>query len=107
VVADYALTETAQLAHLFIPLTGWPEMEGTTVNFQGVAQKTARAVVPPRDRKAFHEVVSLWLAEAGMDVPEPTFLAWHARVKEMVPAMKDLSIRDLLPQGAKLEGGAK
>ena len=107
VVADYALTETAALAHIFIPLTGWQEMEGTTVNFQGVAQKTARALVPPRDRKTFHEAVSLWLAEAGVDVPEPTFLAWHARVKEMVPAMKDLSIRDLLPQGAKLEGGAK
>ena len=104
IVADYALTETAALAHLFIPLAGWHEMEGTVVNFQGTAQKMARAVVPPKDRKAFYEVVSLWLREAGVEAPEPGFLAWHAEVKKAVPALRDVLIRDLLPNGVKLEG---
>ena len=104
IVADYALTETAALAHLFIPLAGWHEMEGTVVNFQGTAQKMARAVVPPRDRKTFYEVVSLWLRAAGIEAPEPSFLAWHAEVKKAVPPLKDVFIRDMLPNGVKLEG---
>ncbi len=104
VVADYALTETAALAHVFIPLAGWHEMEGTLVNFQGVVQKMARAVIPPRDRKAFYEVASLWLSAAGIAAPEPAFMAWHAEVKKAVPGLAGVSIRDLLPHGVKLEG---
>ncbi len=103
VVADYAPTETAALAHVFIPLAGWHEMEGTTVNFLGVAQKMARVVVPPRDRRPFYEAVSLWLAAAGRPVPEPTFLAWHAEVKKAVPGLKDVTTKDLLPNGVQLK----
>ncbi len=102
VVADYALTETAALAHIFIPLAGWHEMEGTVVNFMGVVQKMARSVLPPRDRKALYEVASLWLASAGVDAPEASFLAWHAEVRKAVPGMKDLMIRDILPYGVQL-----
>ena len=103
VVADYALTPTAAFAHVFIPLAGWHEMEGTVVNFQGTVQKMARAVVPPRDRKAFFEVVSLWFKAAGLQAPDASFLAWHAEVKKAVKGMGALSIRDLLPNGVKLE----
>lgn len=103
VVADYALTQTAAFAHVFIPLAGWHEMEGTVVNFQGTVQKMARAVVPPRDRKAFYEVVSLWLKAAGVQAPDASFLAWHAEVKKAIGGMNNLSIRDLLPNGVKLE----
>ena len=102
IVADYALTETAALAHIFIPLAGWHEMEGTVVNFMGVVQKMARSVLPPRDRKAFYEVASLWLSSAGIDAPEASFLAWHAQVRKAVPGMKDLMIRDILPHGVQL-----
>jgi NADH-quinone oxidoreductase subunit G len=104
IVADHALTETAALAHLFIPLAGWHEMEGTVVNFQGVAQKMARLVVPPRDRKTFYEVVSLLLRASGAEAPDPSFLAWHAEVKAAVTGLKNVTIRDLLPNGVKLGG---
>jgi NADH-quinone oxidoreductase subunit G len=102
VVADCTFTETASLAHLFIPLTGWHEMEGTTVNFLGVAQKTARAVHPPKQRRTFYEAVSLWLAAAGCEAPAPDFLGWHAVVKGAVTGLKDVSIRDLLPNGIQI-----
>ena len=102
IVADSSFTETARLAHVFIPLAGWHEMEGVYVNFLGVAQKTARAVVPPRDRRPFHEVASLWLTAAGHDAPEPTFLGWHARVQESVPGLAGTSIKDLLPHGLQV-----
>lgn len=107
IVADYALTETAALAHAFIPLTGWHEMEGTTVNFLGVAQKTARAVVPPRDRMPFHDVVSLWLKAAGKEAPEPGFLAWHQEVKASVAPLAGVAIKDLLPLGIQVKEGGK
>ena len=103
IVADHAFTETAALAHLYIPLSGWHEMEGVTVNFLGVAQKTARAVTPPKQRRPFYEAVSLWLRAAGHEAPEPTFLAWHALAKEAVPALKDKAIRDFLPHGMQIE----
>lgn len=103
VVADYALTETAAMAHVFIPLAGWHEMEGTTVNFLGVAQKMARVVVPPRDRRPFYEAVSLWLASAGRPAPEPSFLAWHAEVKRAVAGLQDVTTKDLLPNGVQLK----
>ena len=102
VVADTTFTETAALAHLFIPLALWHEMEGVTVNFLGVAQKTARAVVPPKQRRTFYEAVSLWLKAAGHEAPAPEFLAWHAEVKQAVPGLREVLIRDLLPHGVKL-----
>ena len=47
VVQDmYATTETAQMAHLFLPAAGWGEKEGTFINSErrfGVSHKVARA----------------------------------------------------------------
>jgi hypothetical protein len=60
-------------------------------------------VVPPRDRKAFYEVVSLWLKAAGVQAPDASFLSWHAEVKHAIKGMNNVSIRDLLPNGVKLE----
>ncbi len=103
VVADYRFTETAALAQLFIPLCGWHEMEGLTVNFKGVVQKTFAAVAPPGQRKTFWEVVSLWLKAAGIEAPEASFAAWYGEVKAAIPALAGLSIRDLLPNGVLIE----
>lgn len=106
IVADDAFTATAELAHVYIPLAAWHEMEGTTVNFQGHLQKTARVVMPPRNRKPFHDAVSAWLAAAGVQVPEAGFPAWFAEVKKAVPELADKSLRDLLPRGFKLKEAA-
>ncbi|MEW6758616.1 MAG: 2Fe-2S iron-sulfur cluster-binding protein [Acidobacteriota bacterium] len=103
VVADYAFTKTAQEAHLYLPLAGWHEMEGLTVNFLGVVQKTARAVVPPRHRRPFYDWASRWMRLSGGEAPDPEFLPWLGRVKARVPALRDVSVRDLLPQGIQLE----
>jgi len=107
IVADDRVTETARYAHAVIPLAAWHEMEGTTLNFQGVAQKTARATRPPRDRRPFYEVVSLWLKAAGKGVPDPAFTPWFALVKESVEGMWGVVARDLLPHGVALGGSAE
>jgi len=108
VVADHAFTETARYAHAFVPLAAWHEMEGTTVNFQGHLQKTARVLMPPKNRRPFYEAVSHWLTALGEEAPEPTFAAWFAEVKRLLPELADRQVRDLLPDGVRLteEGGA-
>lgn len=107
IVADYSFTRTAALADVFIPLTGWHEMEGTTINFQGVAQKIEQAVIPPKNCKPFFEVVSLWLGQLGMEAPEPSFHAWHSKVREALPALAAHAPAELKPHGIRLEGGEK
>jgi NADH-quinone oxidoreductase subunit G len=103
VVFDDRLTQTAKLAHVVVPLSAWHEMEGTTVNFQGVLQKTARAAVPPRDRRPFFEVVTLWLRAEGHDAPDPAYAPWFREVKKSIPSLEGLFIRDLLPHGIALK----
>lgn len=102
VVLDDRMTETAKMAHVVIPLAAWHEMEGTTVNFQGVLQKIARATVPPRDRRPFFEVASLWLRALDLEAPDPTFSSWFREVKKTIPPLADLFVRDLLPHGVKV-----
>ena len=102
-VADDTLTETARFAHAYIPLAAWHEMEGTAVNCLGIIQKTGKVAIPPRDRRPFYEAVSLWLRAADRESPDPAFGAWFAKVKEALPMIRDLAVRDLLPHGASLD----
>jgi len=104
-VADDALTETAKLAHVVIPLPAWHEMEGTTVNFLGTLQKTARVLIPPRNRKPFYEAASLLLQAEGVEAPGGSFGPWFSKVKERIPELSELRVRDLLPHGVRLAGG--
>ena len=102
IVADDRTTETMKYAHVVIPLTAWHEMEGTTLNFQGVVQKTAKVTTAPRDRRPFYEVVALWMKAEERDAPGPAFVPWFTLVKEKVDGMWGVMIRDLLPHGVAL-----
>jgi predicted molibdopterin-dependent oxidoreductase YjgC len=44
IVLDIALTETARLAHVVLPASGWAEKEGSFVNAEGVMQRLQRVV---------------------------------------------------------------
>ena len=86
VVMDDHLTATAARAHYFVPLAGWFEMEGTTVNFKGQLQKTARCVAPPEGRKPFHDVSAEFLKAAGKEAPSG-FRGWFEEVKTEIPVL--------------------
>jgi assimilatory nitrate reductase catalytic subunit len=65
VVQDmYSLTETAQLAHLFLPAAGWGEKEGTFINSErriGLVKKVARAPGPAlTDFAIFKLIADAW-----------------------------------------------
>lgn len=103
VAGDYEVTPTGALSRFFLPLAGWHEMEGLTVNFQGVVQKTARVLVPPKHRRPFYDWVSRWLEAAGAEGPVPQYAPWFQRVKERIPALAGKAVRDFLPAGIRVE----
>lgn len=47
VVQDIAMTETARLAHVVLPASGWAEKDGTYTNAEGITQKLQRVVDAP------------------------------------------------------------
>ncbi len=47
VVQDIAMTETAKLAHVILPASGWAEKDGTFINAEGIAQKLQKIVDAP------------------------------------------------------------
>ncbi|MDB4977261.1 MAG: nitrite reductase [Myxococcaceae bacterium] len=47
VVCDSFINETAELAHVVLPITQWAEEEGTTTNLEGHVLLRRRAVAPP------------------------------------------------------------
>ena len=49
VVADYFLSETAQIANVVLPSAQWAEEEGTTTNLEGRVILRERAFPPPQD----------------------------------------------------------
>ena len=131
VVLDSFYNETAKVAHFYIPLAGWFEMEGTTINFKGHLQKISKCLTPPKGRKPFYDVVSLSLkilkemeikdfesknqsdleklkivlqGFEKRDVCSGGFLPWFKEVKNVLNGLKDKEIKDLLPYGIFLKG---
>ena len=131
VVLDSFYNETAKVAHFYIPLAGWFEMEGTTINFKGHLQKISKCLTPPKGRKPFYDVVSLSLkilkemeikdfesknqsdleklkivlqGFEKRDVCSGGFLPWFKEVKNVLNGLKDKEIKDLLPYGISLKG---
>ncbi len=52
VVADFFLSETAQLADVVLPTTQWAEEEGTMTNLEGRVLRRKRAFAPPPDTRS-------------------------------------------------------
>jgi len=44
IVQDIALTETAKLAHVVFPASGWAEKEGTYINAEGITQRLQKII---------------------------------------------------------------
>jgi NADH-quinone oxidoreductase subunit G len=103
VVMDSFFTKTASLANFYAPLAGWFEMEGTTVNFQGRLQKTAKCLTPPKQRRPFYDAVSIFMLTIGKESPSG-FAAWFAEMKKDVPGLVELKTKDLVPFGISLSG---
>ncbi len=57
-VADFFLSETAQLADVVLPAAQWAEEEGTMTNLEGRVLLRQRAVAPPEGVKTDLEIIS-------------------------------------------------
>jgi NADH-quinone oxidoreductase subunit G len=103
VVMDALFTKTAALSNFYIPLAHWFEMEGTTVNFRGHLQKTAKCLTPPAGRKPFYDVVSSLIKISGKECPKG-FLPWFEEVKKDLPMIEYIKIKEIVPLGVALPG---
>ena len=57
VVADFFLSETAELADVVLPCTQWAEEEGTMTNLEGRVLRRRRAVEPPAGVRSDIEIL--------------------------------------------------
>lgn len=57
VVADFFLSETAQMADVVLPVTQWAEEDGTMTNLEGRVLHRVRAVAPPAGVRSDTEIL--------------------------------------------------
>jgi len=65
VVADFFLSETAQLADVVLPATQWAEEEGTMTNLEGRVILRKRAFEPPPDVRSDTQLLCTLAARLG------------------------------------------
>jgi assimilatory nitrate reductase catalytic subunit len=70
VVADSVPSETAQLAHVVLPVTQWAEESGTTTSLEGRILRRRRAVRPPSGVRTDLEVLRALATRLGRDAKE-------------------------------------
>ncbi len=71
-VADVALSETAALADVVLPVTQWAEETGTTTNLEGRVLLRRRAVTPPKGVRSDLDVLNGLAARLGVEKGFPT-----------------------------------
>ncbi|PSK98804.1 assimilatory nitrate reductase catalytic subunit [Murinocardiopsis flavida] len=72
VVADFVLSETAELADVVLPVTQWAEEDGTMTNLEGRILRRRRAVAPPEGVRSDLEVLhglAVRLGRSGAEFP--------------------------------------
>ncbi|NMM76944.1 formate dehydrogenase subunit alpha [Acidovorax sp. SRB_24] len=67
VVQDIFMTETAWLADVVLPATGWPEKTGTVTNTDRMVQLGRQAIAPPGDARPDLWIVQQMAAGMGLD----------------------------------------
>jgi assimilatory nitrate reductase catalytic subunit len=67
VVADFFLSETAQMADVVLPSTQWAEEEGTMTNLEGRVLRRQRAAAPPCGARCDLEILSALAARLGCE----------------------------------------
>ena len=67
VVADYFLSETAQLADVVLPSAQWAEEQGTMTNLEGRVILRQPAFIPPGDVRTDLEIIQALAARLGKE----------------------------------------
>jgi assimilatory nitrate reductase catalytic subunit len=72
VVADFFLSETAQMANVVLPTTQWAEEDGTMTNLEGRVLLRQRAAEPPHGVRSDLEILSALADRLGRHEGFPT-----------------------------------
>lgn len=68
IVQDIAMTETAKLAHVVLPASGWSEKDGTFVSAEGIAQRAHRIIDAPGKSLPDWQILRNLALSMGTDV---------------------------------------
>ncbi len=92
VVQDMFLTRTAQLADVVLPsAAGWCETEGTVTNSERRVQRVRKALEPPGEARADHEIVLDVCRRLGHDWSYPTSEDIWNEVRSLSPMHAGMS----------------
>jgi predicted molibdopterin-dependent oxidoreductase YjgC len=68
VVQDIALTETARLAHVVLPVASWAEKDGSFTNAEGVEQKICKIIEPTGQSLPDWQIIGNLASAMGRDI---------------------------------------
>ena len=100
IVNEMFLTETAKRAHVVFPVVAFAEKEGTVVNCERRAQRTARALSPRRGSRADWTVFQAVARGLGATWAYRTCDDVLREIARLVPGYGDISPARLIPDGA-------
>jgi predicted molibdopterin-dependent oxidoreductase YjgC len=85
IVQDIALTETAKLAHIVLPASGWAEKEGTFMNAEGVTQKLQRIVETQGQSLPDWQILRNLSLAMGKEIGTRSVEGLSEEIRNMVP----------------------
>jgi predicted molibdopterin-dependent oxidoreductase YjgC len=98
VVQDMFLSETAELAHVFLPALSFAESEGTFTNCEGMVQWLRRALEPPAGLRWTGEVLAEVAAFMDKEMPLPSPREVFAEIAGNNPLYKEMAFDTPLAQ---------
>jgi len=67
VVQDMVKSETAEMAHIILPVSSFAEKDGTYTNMDRKVQRVSKAIEPRGDSKPDWEILSILMKKMGME----------------------------------------
>ena len=85
VVQDLYMTETAEMAHIFLPAVSWAEKDGTFTNMEGRVQKFSRGMKTQGLAVADWRILAEIAKELKMDIDYDSAFDITNEIAELVP----------------------
>jgi NADH-quinone oxidoreductase chain G len=93
VVQDIMLTETAKLADLVLPASGWSEKDGTFINAGGIVQKVKKIVPPTGDSLPDWQILRNLARVMGTDIGAKNLQALEDEIKQHRSEERRIEVR--------------
>jgi NADH-quinone oxidoreductase chain G len=104
VVQDIALTETANLAHVVLPASGWSEKDGTFTNAEGITQVMKKTIDAPGQSLPDWQILRNLSLSMGKEIAIRSFTDISEEIKNTIREEKNISDRRLFNPVSHTQG---